>query len=151
MTTDNTLSFELNGVSITLCVYGHAAVLTTDTGFRAVVPVPGKKPFVAPKTMRRGMSDDLKLIQGIGVLIEKKLLGVGISHFDQLAALDQDGIDYLSLVFDFKGRIERENWVGQAAILASGGSTEFSRRVTGYDASTKVSEPYHVAGHRIPG
>jgi hypothetical protein len=32
-------------------------------------------------------------------------------------------------MLDFKGRIERENWVEQARILASGGFTEFSRRV----------------------
>ena len=27
-----------------------------------------------------------------------------------------------------KGRIERENWIEQARILATGGQTEFSRR-----------------------
>ena len=32
-------------------------------------------------------------------------------------------------MLDFKGRIERENWVEQARILAAGGQTEFSRRV----------------------
>jgi hypothetical protein len=29
---------------------------------------------------------------------------------------------------EFKGRIERENWIEQARILASGGQTDFSRR-----------------------
>ena len=28
----------------------------------------------------------------------------------------------------FKGRIEREDWIGQAKILATGGGTDFSRR-----------------------
>ena len=38
-------------------------------------------------------------------------------------------IDRVSQSLDFKGRIKRENWVEQARILASGGATEFSRRV----------------------
>jgi len=29
---------------------------------------------------------------------------------------------------NFKGRIERENWIEQARILSSGGQTEFSQR-----------------------
>ena len=37
-------------------------------------------------------------------------------------------IDRISQSLDFKGRIERENWVEQARILDSGGQTEFSRR-----------------------
>ena len=37
-------------------------------------------------------------------------------------------IDRISQTLDFKGRIERENWVEQARILAAGGQTEFSRR-----------------------
>jgi hypothetical protein len=37
---------------------------------------------------------------------------------------------------DFKGRIERENWVEQARILASGGATEFARRIDRGEAGT---------------
>jgi predicted flap endonuclease-1-like 5' DNA nuclease len=29
----------------------------------------------------------------------------------------------------FKGRVTRDNWIAQAKILASGGETEFSKRV----------------------
>ncbi|MDX5369017.1 MAG: NADH-quinone oxidoreductase subunit E, partial [Alphaproteobacteria bacterium] len=29
----------------------------------------------------------------------------------------------------FKGRIERDDWIGQAKVLAEGGETEFSKRV----------------------
>jgi predicted flap endonuclease-1-like 5' DNA nuclease len=73
--------------------------------------------------------DDLKRIRGIGVLIEKKLNGLGVSSYKHMANWTAADIARVSQVLDFKGRIERENWVEQARILASGGQTEFSRRI----------------------
>ena len=78
---------------------------------------------------RAGSADDLKRIRGVGVLIEKKLNSMGVVSYDQIANWSSQDIDRISQVLDFKGRIERENWVEQARILASGGQTEFSRRV----------------------
>jgi predicted flap endonuclease-1-like 5' DNA nuclease len=71
----------------------------------------------------------LKRIRGIGVLIEKKLNSLGVARYDQIANWTGADIDRMSQLLDFRGRIERENWVEQARILASGGQTEFSRRV----------------------
>jgi len=73
--------------------------------------------------------DDLKRIRGIGVLIEKKLNGLGVSSYEHIANWTAADIARVSQVLDFKGRIERDNWVEQARILASGGQTEFSRRI----------------------
>jgi predicted flap endonuclease-1-like 5' DNA nuclease len=75
--------------------------------------------------------DDLKRIRGIGVLIEKKLNSLGIVHFEQVANWTGADIERISQILDFKGRIERENWIEQARILATGGETEFSRRTDG--------------------
>ena len=72
--------------------------------------------------------DDLKRIRGIGVLIEKKLNSLGITHYEQVANWTGADIERISNILDFKGRIERENWIEQARILATGGQTEFSRR-----------------------
>jgi predicted flap endonuclease-1-like 5' DNA nuclease len=72
--------------------------------------------------------DDLKRIRGIGVLIEKKLNSLGITSYEQVANWTSADIARISQMLDFVGRIERENWVEQARILASGGQTEFSRR-----------------------
>jgi predicted flap endonuclease-1-like 5' DNA nuclease len=74
--------------------------------------------------------DDLKKIRGIGVLIEKKLNAMGVYSYDQIANWSADDIQRVSSALDFKGRIEREGWVQQARILASGGQTEFSKRLT---------------------
>lgn len=77
----------------------------------------------------RGDLEDLKRIRGIGVLIEKKLNSLGITSYEQVANWTAADVERISEVLDFKGRIERENWIEQARILASGGQTEFSRRV----------------------
>ena len=63
------------------------------------------------------------------MLIEKKLNSMGITSYEAIANWTAGDIDRVSQSLDFKGRIERENWVEQARILASGGATEFSRRV----------------------
>ena len=81
------------------------------------------------KVPRSGAPDDLKRIRGIGVLIEKKLNSMGVAAYEQIANWTAADIDRVSQSLDFKGRIERENWIEQARILASGGATEFSRRV----------------------
>ena len=76
-----------------------------------------------------GPHDDLKRIRGVGVLIEKRLNAMGIRRYEQIANWTSGDIDRVSRMLEFKGRIERESWVEQARILASGGYTEFSRRV----------------------
>jgi predicted flap endonuclease-1-like 5' DNA nuclease len=79
--------------------------------------------------VRPAEPDDLKRIRGIGVLIEKRLNALGIAAYEQIANWTDADIARVSDTLEFKGRIERENWVEQARILATGGQTEFSRRV----------------------
>ncbi len=74
-------------------------------------------------------SDDLKRIRGVGVLIERKLNAFGVTRYEQIANWTVADIERFSERLDFKGRIERENWVEQARILSAGGQTEFSRRI----------------------
>ena len=83
----------------------------------------------SPRPSRPGSGiDDLKRIRGIGVLIEKKFNSLGVTHYEQVANWTGADIERISNILDFKGRIERENWIEQARILATGGQTEFSRR-----------------------
>lgn len=81
------------------------------------------------KGARDGEADDLKKIKGVGKKIEEKLNGFGIFHFDQIANWTDDQAKWIGSELAFTGRIERENWIEQAKVLASGGDTEFSRRV----------------------
>lgn len=62
--------------------------------------------------------NDLKMINGIGPFIEKKLNSIGIYTFDQISRLSkQDIVDITELIQFFPGRIERDNWVEQAKKL----------------------------------
>ena len=76
----------------------------------------------------RGRADDLKMISGVGVKLEKTLNGLGIYHFNQVASWTRENVGWINEHLRFKGRIEREKWIEQAAALANGESTEFSRR-----------------------
>jgi predicted flap endonuclease-1-like 5' DNA nuclease len=80
------------------------------------------------RNVRSGIPDDLKRIKGIGVVLEKKLNAIGVIGYEQIAAWTDADVQRVSEQLDFKGRIERENWIEQARILASGGMTEFARR-----------------------
>ena len=93
------------------------------------------------KVVRSAEIDDLKRIRGIGVLIEKRLNSVGIVSYSQIADWTTEDIDRVSASLDFKGRIERENWVEQARILSAGGQTEFSRRVDRGEVETSKMKP----------
>ena len=62
--------------------------------------------------------DDLKLISGIGPVLEGKLNGAGITTYQQIAALSDDEIERLeSDVINFSGRVHRDDWIGQAKTL----------------------------------
>ncbi len=105
------------------------------TGLRSVRSEALRPDLAAGEGQRSGQPrptsqiDDLKRVRGVGVLIEKKLNSLGVTTYEQIANWTNADIDRVSQILDFKGRIERENWVEQARILASGGNTEFSRRV----------------------
>lgn len=62
--------------------------------------------------------DDLTLISGIGPGIQKKLNQLGIYTFQQIAEFTPEDIENVTGVLKvFKGRIGRDNWIGQAAAL----------------------------------
>ena len=62
--------------------------------------------------------DDLKLLNGIGPVLEGKLNAAGIHSYRQLAALTDADIDRLeSEAITFSGRVRREDWIGQAKAL----------------------------------
>ncbi|MCA3649361.1 MAG: hypothetical protein IOB85_00835 [Methylobacterium sp.] len=78
---------------------------------------------------REGRADDLKRIRGIGRQNEARLHALGIWHFDQIAGWSAEEMQWVGSHLAFPGRIEREDWVGQARQLATGAETEFSKRV----------------------
>ncbi|MFK7993088.1 MAG: hypothetical protein AB8B87_03060 [Granulosicoccus sp.] len=62
--------------------------------------------------------DDLKLIKGIGPVMERTLNELGVTTFRQLADFTQLDIDKVSeAIGAFPGRIERDDWVGKAKLF----------------------------------
>lgn len=72
--------------------------------------------FTAPE----GEPDDLKKISGVGPVLEKKLHGLGITKYAQVAAFTEEDVARVDDALSFKGRIGREDWIGQAKVLAEG-------------------------------
>lgn len=74
---------------------------------------------------RNGVPDDLQRIRGIGRRIERRLNAFGIYHFGQIAAWTPAEMRWVARQLSFPERIEWDDWIGQAVILASGGDTGF--------------------------
>jgi NADH-quinone oxidoreductase subunit E len=75
----------------------------------------------APRSER---PDDLKLIKGVGPVLEELLHRLGYFHFDQIAAWTPEEVAWVEEnLEEFKGRVEREGWVEQAQQLAEVGET----------------------------
>jgi predicted flap endonuclease-1-like 5' DNA nuclease len=103
----------------------------------AAKPAPAKaKPEPAPakpaagKKTRKAPPDDLKRIKGIGPKLSDWLHENGITRYAQIAAWDAATVaDFAQRLGRMGNRIEADDWVGQAKLLAAGGETEFSHRV----------------------
>ncbi len=74
----------------------------------------------APKKAAAASADDLKLLSGVGPVLETKLHEAGVTSFAQIAAWGPADIEEFDEKLSFKGRIEREGWVEQAKKLAKG-------------------------------
>ncbi len=83
-----------------------------------------------------GKADDLKMINGVGPVLEKKLNAFGVTQFVQVAKFVKKDITALDDALSFKGRIDRDQWVKQAKALAKGEDEYF--RIFGKKASVKT-------------
>ena len=62
-------------------------------------------------------ADDLKVINGVGPVIEKSLNAEGIYFYQQIADFNEDNTKWVDNHMAFPGRIHRENWIAQAKVL----------------------------------
>ncbi len=75
-----------------------------------------------------GAADDLLLIKGVGPKLNALLNKLGITRFDQIAAWSRGDVEKVDgHLENFSGRIDREEWIPQAKLLAAGNMTEFNR------------------------
>jgi predicted flap endonuclease-1-like 5' DNA nuclease len=74
----------------------------------------------APPPILQGAAepDDLKLIVGVGPVLERMLRNLGIGTFRQIARWSaRDVAEFDAKLPEFSGRIERDQWVTQARAL----------------------------------
>ncbi len=120
-------------------ITGEPPVPAPDTGRRRPVidtteeSEPG--PVVVPQ-QPLGLSgpigdraDDLKLIKGVGPVLEMLLHRLGYYHFHQIAAWTPEEVAWVDEnLEDFKGRVSREGWVEQARELAERDGTAHAQK-----------------------
>ncbi len=87
----------------------------------------GSRPLIMEKPT--GTLDNLKLISGVGHKNEAVLHELGVYRFSQIAQWTEPQMHWIEHYFSFPGRVEREDWRGQARVLAQGIETEFAQRV----------------------
>ena len=76
-----------------------------------------KRPEAAEAPVE-GKPDDLKVISGVGVVLEKKLHSLGIYYYKQIASWGEKEMAWIDAYLSFKGRVAREGWIPQAQELA---------------------------------
>lgn len=84
-----------------------------------IIATPKADLFRTDRALLRDQArDDLSRIDGIGPFIEKKLNDVNVYSFEQIANWSAEDIKNITQQIQyFEGRIEKDNWVGQAKIL----------------------------------
>ena len=76
-------------------------------------------PKEEPAKAKSSDGDKLTDINGIGPVIEGKLHDLGITTFQQIADFTPEDVERIDGELNFKGRIDREEWISQAKEKAS--------------------------------
>jgi predicted flap endonuclease-1-like 5' DNA nuclease len=95
--------------------------------------VPAAAPAAAPAApfldAPAGAPDDLTLLKGVGAKLAAKLNEIGVFHIAQIAAWTPEEARIADAKLDpFRGRIERDQLIEQARLLAAGRTTEYEAR-----------------------
>ena len=86
----------------------------------AAAPVPIEVPDDA---------DNLSMIKGLGPKLADQLRALGVTRFTQIAAWDDAEIDQIDAQLGrFQGRIRRDDWPGQARLLAEGDTAGYEAK-----------------------
>ena len=136
-------------VASPIAIAAETAVETREPGGRAAIahgvtvgrrqPLPRRSTpvAIAPPVVphrpaglaapRGGVPDSLQRIKGIGKRNEELLNSLGIYHFGQIAAWTPSEVLWIGQYLAFPERIQKDNWVRQATLLAMGTETGFQK------------------------
>ncbi|MCB1734057.1 MAG: hypothetical protein H6981_05960 [Gammaproteobacteria bacterium] len=95
---------------------------TAQAPAKTVAKAAARKPTAKPAataskttTAKASTKDDLKLIKGIGPVLEKKLNAMGIHTYAQIANMKAADLAKINEQLNFKDRHIRDDWQGKAA------------------------------------
>lgn len=96
----------------------------------AMPDVPEPKAPVEPiHAVPAGPADTLTRMKGVGPKVAALLNGLGVTRFDQIAAwTGADVARFDAQLGAFKGRIERDQWIEQARLLAAGDTAGYEAK-----------------------
>ena len=107
---------------------GGAAAVAAGTAALTAIGIPAAV----------GAPDDLLQIKGIGPKLNDLLIGLGVRRFDQISAWGASDVakvdEHLGA---FTGRIERDQWIEQAGLLARGAVAEFEAKFGKLDSENR--------------
>lgn len=99
-------------------LFGMLAAAHEDTARYRQLVIDIENDAPPPLLGGRGTPDDLKLIVGIGPVLERMLHQLGVTTYRQIARWSERDIDeYDARLSEFPGRIRRDAWVTQARAL----------------------------------
>ena len=108
-----------NYTELEITAIGGKATAKKAAPKKAAAPKAEKK--AAPKAQKVAEgADDLSKIAGVGPVIVGKLEKLGITTFQQIADFTAEDIARIDEELNFKGRIERDDWVKQAKEFLEG-------------------------------
>lgn len=117
-----------------------AAVAPPPIAIPTPTPMPRQKPAPRPEIVERpegkpniaaavGEPDNLRLIKGVGPKLNKLLIELGVTRFDQIAAWKEAEISEVDpYLGSFSGRITRDSWIDQAKYLAKDDIAGFEKK-----------------------
>jgi peptide/nickel transport system ATP-binding protein len=115
-----------NAKTATSATPAKAPAAKGKTSVKSVSPKSAVKKDARPVPMKKPKApDDLKLISGVGPKLEGVLNGLGIYTFSQIAKWKKSEREWVDDHLNFKGRIDRDDWINQAKALAKGGVAEY--------------------------
>ncbi|MCB1515472.1 MAG: hypothetical protein KDJ18_11855, partial [Hyphomicrobiaceae bacterium] len=97
-------------------------------------------------------SQDLKLIAGVDDAAERALHSLGVWRYADISRWTAGDVASVNAALGSQGRVQRQNWIEQAAVLAKGAHTLYARRrLRGELASAFPTETARPARGPVPG
>ena len=95
--------------------FGSASAAPTASSAPAgIATLEREEESSAPADAGTVAQDDLKLIKGVATVLEGRLHGLGIFTFKEITTWDAADMDRIDDTLGFEGRIQRDDWQGQA-------------------------------------